>query len=211
MKYTQVNIESWHRQEHYNFYRQIQCNFSLTTDIDVTNVVALYKRNNYKFYPVMIYLLTKAVNSSSAFKMAMKEGELIEWDEVVPTYTIFNPDTETFSSLWTEYDEDLHTFILYYQEDFELYQHHVGLSAKPNLPENHFNISSLPWTTFSGFNLSFPEVKDYFAPIFTMGKFYEKDGKILLPLAIQVHHAVCDGFHVGKLIETLQNLCLEAQ
>lgn len=43
-----------------------------------------------------------------------------------------------------------------------------------------------------------------------MGKFYEKDDKILLPLAIQVHHAVCDGFHVGKLIEALQNLCLEA-
>ena len=196
MKYTQVNIESWNRQEHYNFYRQIQCNFSLTTDIDVTNVVALYKRNNYKFYPVMIYLLTKAVNSSSAFKMAMKEGELIEWDEVVPTYTIFNPDIETFSSLWTEYDEDLHTFILYYQEDFEQYQHHI---------------SSVPWTTVSGFDLSFPEVKDYFVPILTMGKFYEKDGKILLPLAIQVHHAVCDGFHVGKLIETLQDLCLEAQ
>lgn len=60
MKYTQVNIESWNRQEHYNFYRHIQCNFSLTTDIDVTNVVALYKRNNYKFYPVMIHLYNKS-------------------------------------------------------------------------------------------------------------------------------------------------------
>lgn len=26
----------------------------------------------------------------------------------------------------------------------------------------------------------------------------------MLPLAIQVHHAVCDGYHVGKFIEILQ-------
>lgn len=26
----------------------------------------------------------------------------------------------------------------------------------------------------------------------------------MLPLAIQVHHAVCDGYHVGKFIEMLQ-------
>ena len=26
----------------------------------------------------------------------------------------------------------------------------------------------------------------------------------MLPLAIQVHHAVCDGYHVGRFIEVLQ-------
>ena len=41
-------------------------------------------------------------------------------------------------------------------------------------------------------------------PIFTMGKYFERDGKRLLPLAIQVHHAVCDGYHVGVFVEKLQ-------
>jgi chloramphenicol O-acetyltransferase type A len=30
-------------------------------------------------------------------------------------------------------------------------------------------------------------------------------------LAIQVHHAVCDGIHVGKLIDTLQEDCTTIQ
>ena len=30
------------------------------------------------------------------------------------------------------------------------------------------------------------------------------DGKRFLPLAIQVHHAVCDGYHMGAFVERLQ-------
>ena len=44
----------------------------------------------------------------------------------------------------------------------------------------------------------------FLLPIFTMGKFFERDGKRLLPLAIQVHHAVCDGYHLGVFVEKLQ-------
>ncbi|MDF1506551.1 CatA-like O-acetyltransferase, partial [Roseisolibacter sp. H3M3-2] len=30
-----------------------------------------------------------------------------------------------------------------------------------------------------------------------------------MPLAIQVHHAVCDGFHVGRMLNELQQfLCM---
>lgn len=45
---------------------------------------------------------------------------------------------------------------------------------------------------------------DYLLPIFTIGKYFEQNGIIRLPIAIQVHHAVCDGFHVGRFIEELQ-------
>ena len=30
-----------------------------------------------------------------------------------------------------------------------------------------------------------------------------------MPLAIQVHHAVCDGFHVGRLLNEIQQYCDE--
>ncbi|PXA52515.1 hypothetical protein DMB35_06105 [Acinetobacter baumannii A424] len=35
--------------------------------------------------------------------------------------------------------------------------------------------------------------------------------KVLMPLAIQVHHAVCDGFHVGRMLNELQQYCDEWQ
>lgn len=38
-----------------------------------------------------------------------------------------------------------------------------------------------------------------------MGKYFTKGKKRLLPLAVQVHHAVCDGYHVEMFLERLQN------
>ncbi|MNC76969.1 Chloramphenicol acetyltransferase [compost metagenome] len=49
-------------------------------------------------------------------------------------------------------------------------------------------------------------MQNFFAPMFTLGKYYKQDGKVLLPLAVQVHHSVCDGFHVARLINELQEM-----
>ncbi|RCC65119.1 hypothetical protein C6B28_28665 [Escherichia coli] len=43
------------------------------------------------------------------------------------------------------------------------------------------------------------------------GKYYTQGDKVLMPLAIQVHHAVCDGFHVGRMLNELQQYCDEWQ
>ena len=37
-------------------------------------------------------------------------------------------------------------------------------------------------------------------------KYYEDGGKYYIPLSIQVHHAVCDGFHVCRFLDELQDL-----
>ena len=70
----------------------------------------------------------------------------------------------------------------------------------------------IPWESFEGFNLNLQKGFDYLTPIFTMGKYYEENGRFLLPLAIQVHHAVCDGYHVCRFVshvrEALEELPL---
>ena len=64
----------------------------------------------------------------------------------------------------------------------------------------------IPWTTFEGLNLNLQKGYDFLLPIFTMGKITGESGKSMLPLAIQVHHAVCDGFHVSRFVQELQQL-----
>ena len=80
------------------------------------------------------------------------------------------------------------------------------MMAKPNVPSNNFSVSMIPWATFEGFNLNLQKGYDYLKPIFTMGKYYQEADQTLMPLAIQVHHAVCDGFHVCRFIDDLQKL-----
>ncbi|KKH45575.1 CatA-like O-acetyltransferase [Methanosarcina sp. 1.H.A.2.2] len=41
-------------------------------------------------------------------------------------------------------------------------------------------------------------------PIFEWGKYREREGKLMMPFAVQVHHAFVDGIHIGKLADKLQ-------
>lgn len=202
--YKKINIEEWKRKEHFTAYRDaVKCGFSLTVKLDISQVVPFVKEQGYKFYPVMIYLISKAVNQHPEFKMAMKDGELIVWDYVDPVYTVLHTDTETFSALSLSHTDSLMDFIDGYNE---LLQKNINNRSffPEKAPENHFNISALPWIHFDSFNLNIADFTDYFAPSFTIGKYQTEGSKILMPLAIQVHHAVCDGIHVAQLIDTLQ-------
>ena len=42
--------------------------------------------------------------------------------------------------------------------------------------------------------------------LFTMGKYYKENDKYIMPISIQVHHSVCDGFHLCRFINELQEL-----
>lgn len=62
----------------------------------------------------------------------------------------------------------------------------------------------VPWFSFTAFDINVFDAGKHLLPIFTMGKFMDEYGRRMLPLAIQVHHAVCDGYHVGKFLRVLQ-------
>jgi len=210
-KYQEVNFDEWKRKEHFSVYRnQTKCGFSLTVKLKITSVVRYVKEYGYKFYPVMIYLITKAVNRHPEFRMALKENNLIIWDEVIPAYTVLHKENETFSTLFTTNISTFDSFIESYEKVAK--KHEDNFSFLPEMPPaNHFNISAIPWIFFDSFNLNIADFTDYFTPSFTIGKYQHERDEIVLPFATQVHHATCDGIHVAKLIETLQDLCNYAE
>lgn len=73
-------------------------------------------------------------------------------------------------------------------------------------PHNIFDISSLPWLSFSSFELNIAHGHDHYLPIFTLGKYVERDGQVMLPFAVQIHHASADGFHSARFINELQEV-----
>ena len=160
-----------------------------------------------KLYPTLLYGVTTILNRHEEFRTALdKNGQVGVFSEMLPCYTIFHKETETFSSIWTEFTADYTEFLQNYQKDIDAYGERKGMFAKPNPPENTFPVSMIPWTSFEGFNLNLKKGYDDLLPIFTFGKYYEDGGKYHIPLSIQVHHAVCDGFHVCRFLDELQDL-----
>lgn len=207
MIFHKINLETWNRKEIFKLYsNDVPCTFSLTTDIDISSLIPKLKEKNIKFFPVILYALSYIVNCQKEFKMNLdKDSNIGFYDVVNPSYTFFHKDNESFSNLWTEFSENFEEFYKNYQKDVEIYGKNKSFIGKPQNENNLFNVSSIPWTTFTGFNLNLKNGCNYYPPIFTFGKYFTENNKILLPLAIQVHHGVCDGYHVAKFINSLQD------
>ena len=199
MAFRPIDIEKWERKEFYeHFINQVVCSYSVSVNLDITRL------KGQKLYPAMIWLLTKTVNDMPEFRTSLTADGLGIYDDMHPMYTVFNKENKNFSGIWSYFSEGYDTFLRNYEEDSAKYSTSTRYAPKDGTPVNSFNISMLPWVEFTGLNINVYDEGKFLLPIFTMGKYFERDGKRMLPLAIQVHHAVCDGYHVGAFVEKLQ-------
>lgn len=207
MKFTPIDLQTWPRgQMFYYFSRIAPTGYSITVNVDVTDVRKALKEVGMKFFPAYLWLVTKNLNRQTEFKVAEKDGVLGYYDSLTPLYASFHEDDHTFSLMWTEYTEDFPQFYQAYLENQASFGHVHGVLGQPQTPppENAYTVSCVPWISFSHFAVHSYENKPYFFPSVEAGKLFERSGRILMPLSMTCHHAATDGYHVKCFLESLQ-------
>ncbi len=205
---TPIDLDTWPRREHFEHYRRrVPCTYAMTVELDVTAFAAALRRSRRKTYLAQIWALSTVVNRHEEFRLCLTESGAPAVRPVVhPAFTVFNPGRETFACVWAPHDADFGAF---HDVAAPLLAEHASateLFPQGTPPADTFDVSSLPWTSFTGFNLNIGGDWDHLAPIFTLGRYVERDGRVLLPLAVQVHHAAADGFHTARLVDELRAL-----
>jgi len=203
-----IDLASWPRREHFEHYRnRVPCTYAITVEVDVTDLVGALRDTGRKTYMAQIWALAAVGNRHAEFRMTLTEhGQPATWDVLHPAFTVFNRERETFACVWTPFEADFGRFHDAAANVLATHRSATSFFPQGELPENVFDVSSLPWTAFSGFSLHIADNGDHLLPIFTIGRHFERDGRILMPLAVQVHHAAADGFHTARLIEELRAL-----
>jgi len=200
--FKKIDTQNWARKDYFeHFSKNVPCTFSMTVKLDISKL----RSTDQKIYPRLLHSVSTVVNQHEEFRMSFDNtGCLGSFSEMMPCYTVFHKDTETFSNIWTAYSTDYAEFLKNYEHDLNQFGHLKLIMAKPNLPSNTFPVSMIPWVSFDGFNLNLQKGYNYLLPIFTFGKFYTESSRVLIPLSVQVHHAVCDGFHLSRFLNDLQ-------
>lgn len=203
-----IDLENWSRNEYFNhYYHRVKCTYSVTADIDIGALLVLCKAKSIKLYPAMIHMITTTVNQIDELRISFNEqGQLGMWNYLSPCYTLFHQDDKSFTNIWTRYERDFSVFNHDYLDDINQYGDIKKFIAKENEPLNTFPISCIPWISFTGFNLNIYDDAKYLCPIFTIGKYYQRDNRTIIPVSVQLHHALCDGYHAGLIFQTLENL-----
>jgi chloramphenicol O-acetyltransferase type A len=177
-----IDLETWNRAEHFAHYiDRVPCTYSFTVNIDVSGLRSALVATGRKAYPAQLWMLATAVNRVPEFRMGFdSEGALGEWDFVHPAYTVFNRESKTFSGIWTLYDTDFERFEEAAGRDIAEYSRATRFFPKEGRPANSFDVSSIPWLEFSAFTLDIPGAVRHLAPIFTLGRYVERERATLL-------------------------------
>ena len=209
MKYSVIDIKNWDRKDLFKFYTEdTKISLNLTVDIDVSPLVKFVKQNGLKFYPTIMWIVCKVINSHKEFRYAWGEnGELINWDYISPAYVDFHPEDEKFTKLTTEYVDDLFEFHKNFMTVKEKYSNNRGFGLE--MPKNFFDVSCLPWSYYKSFDLTVYDEGKWLTPIVVWGKYEKRDDKLLMPLTLKIHHSVADGFHLCRFFNEVQQLINE--
>lgn len=207
MNYRKIDIDNWDRKKKFEYFTtEERCEIVLTCDVDVTDFHSACREYGLNFYTAFICAVSRVVNEDSHFRMGLDdEGDPIVYDEVYPCYTDFIPELEDFSTMVTAYSPDMKAF---YEDITRDRQAHKGrpCAAPDNMVDNMFCISAVPWVHYKSLSLHYYNEWAGLAPIIYWGKYTCIDGRLQMPVTLQVRHAVCDGYHAAKFFTDLEKV-----
>lgn len=201
-----IDIENWKRKEHYRFFKDFtEPFFGITANLDCTKAYRRAKEKNVSFFLYYMHKSLLAVNAIEEFKYRTESnGDVAYYDKIHGSTTTMNAN-EMFAFAFLRYTDNFEEF--YKQASQEIA--HVRTLTTMNLSEDNgrpdvIHYSTIPWVSFTGLshdrNLAVPDS----IPKLTFGKYFKDGDKLLLPLYVNVHHGMMDGYHAGKYFEVFQ-------
>lgn len=101
------------------------------------------------FFLYSVHFLLKCINATTAFKLRIENGEVVEYDKINISPTIRREDG-TFGFGFFEYDTDLSLFIENAEKEIHRVKNSTGLSfSKDTARADVIRYSALPWFAFS--------------------------------------------------------------
>ncbi len=206
-----LDISSWARRDLFEFFRRYgNPYFNICAQLDVTRLRDyLRERPETSTSLTYHYCALRAANEIEPFRYRLREGKVFVHD-VIHGGTIVLLPNESFNFAYFGYHENFQEFISE-AHDSVMKAQAPGASFTPNPGDDRIHFSVLPWISFTSFaharNLGVEES----VPKIAFGKFTKQGKQNLLPISIDVHHALMDGLHVGRYLDRLQELLDEPQ
>lgn len=188
------------------FKDRLMPQFSTTCEIDITGIKRGCDTHENSLFIALSYAVTRAANAVPAFRQRIIDDVLYEFERIDPGFTVAR-ENDLFSFCDAEYHENFSR----YREIAITRMATVKQAPDLSVGEKHHMlfISAIPWFSFTSFTHPYSPVYGYI-PIITVGKYTERNGRFLMPVAVQVHHGVVDGVHVGRFYATLTALAENA-
>lgn len=204
--YQVIDEKNWERAMHCMVFRNsVEPAFCVTFEVDVTKFLHKVKEQGFSFTIAMVYAVCKCANEIEAFRYRFLDGNVVLFDNIDTAFTYLNSETELFKVVNVPMLDNMEDYVsLATKTAREQKAYFTG-----PLGNDVFQCSPLPWISYTHISHTNSGKKDNATPLFDWGKYFERDGHIIMPISVQAHHSFVDGLHVGKFAEKLQDFLNE--
>lgn len=201
-EYKIIDQNTWKRAAHCAVFRNcVEPAFCVTFELDITEFYRKIKQEKLPFTFAMIYAVAKCANRIEEFRYRFLEGQVVLFDKIDTAFTYLDKQTELFKVVNVPFAGNMGEYCKTAKQAAEEQREYF---TGP-LGNDVFQFSPMPWVTYTHVSHTNSGKRDNATPLFDWGKFYERDGKLLLPFSVQAHHSFVDGLHIGRLAENLQS------
>ena len=199
--YQIIDEETWERAIHCAVFRNsVGPAFCVTFEADITNFKRMVKEEGLSFTLAMVYAVCKCANHIEAFRYRFVDGQVALYNKIDTAFTYLNKDTGLFKVVNVPMLDDFKEYCELAKKTAEEQKDYF---TGP-LGNDVFQCSPMPWVTYTHISHTNSGKKDNATPLFDWGKYYEKDGRIMIPISVQAHHSFVDGLHIGQFVEELR-------
>ncbi len=205
-----IALDSWPRRAQFETYRHLDYpHFNMTANVDVQNLLPAGRAHSASLTIVITYLLTRTANQIENFRWRIRGDTVVEHAVVHPSITILTPDN-LFSYCTMAYQDDFAAFAGAAAKLIAAVQENPTLEDDGDQDDLLF-MTSIPWVSFTSFMhpAHFHPVDS--VPRIAWGKIHQVEGRSVMPLSVQGHHALMDGLHVGWYFQKMQEHCDRAE
>ena len=199
-----IDKSTWPRRGMYDYFSGVSNPFySVTVQLDVTDLAAWARREGLSFYYALVYLCTEAVNQTEAFRYDIRDGQVVLLDRREPSFTDLQPGAELFHIVTMPSGEDIRAFCREARRISRAQDIFLDMAAEAG-PLIYF--SCLPWVELTALTNERDFYRDDTVPRIAWGRYVEQNGRLKLGLSLEVNHRFIDGLHIGQFVRALEGL-----
>ena len=199
----EIDLKTWPRRKHFEVFNSFDYpHFNLCANVDISLLQNLVKTRGLSLHTTLIYIFSRTANETSEFRWRIKGDKVIEHEVVHPSASIMT-EGDLFSFCTMKYHQNFTEFYRNAEETIAHTRQHPYLEDEPG-QDNLLYMTSIPWVSFT--NLMHPihmHPVDS-VPRIAWGKYFHENSRIKMPLSVQAHHALMDGFHTGRYYMRVQ-------
>jgi chloramphenicol O-acetyltransferase type A len=202
-----LDLEGWKRRQHFEFFRRYEKPwFNICADVDVSALVArCAEPGGPSFFLASLWLSLVAANAVEELRYRLRGDQVVVHPVIHGGSTVLMPD-ETFAFAYFGYRPGFPAFAETGARELERVKGGPGGLQPEADRDDLIHYSVIPWVAFSSFSHARTSARDLSVPKIVFGRHRRVGERRLLPVSVEVHHALVDGLHVGRFYERYEEL-----